>query len=794
MSYDQIPDALRALPRWVGWQLIRDGDKPRKVPINARTGEHAASDTPSTWSTFAEAASAVSARGLAGLGIMLGDGLVGVDIDHCVDTATGEVSELAAELLEAVPSYAEYSPSGTGVHILAFGTLPSGRRRAGALEMYDAGRYFTVTAEPIGGAARPVIDATDALADVHRLHMPQADAQHADASAPETPDLPDDELLAKAFAARGGSALRDLYGGRWQGTYQSQSQADLALCNALAFWCGRDLGRMDALFRRSGLYRDKWDERHGKDTYGNITLRKAADECRDVYKPRAAHAEAAALPTEADAGSPGEDVEEEQKNYSLDDTGNARRFRDTYRGSVLYDATNRCWRCWDGRRWATDTDGDVKRKADSLLDDMRDAASEAEPPENDVSDDAEDARKYIKAMRAHISKSRSSRGKEAMLREAQHLTGIPCSPDLFDKGKGLINMRNGILNLATGELTPHAKGSFMTLLGGTVYDLAATAPLWARFLDDVFLGDTELIRYAQVAVGYSMTGDTREQVMFLCLGDGNNGKSTFLEIVAELCGEYARNVQPETVMRKRTGGASSDVARLDGSRLVTMQEPDKDANLNEPLVKQLTGSATVTARYLYANEFEYTPQYKLWLATNYKPRIRGTDEGIWRRIRVLPFNASFDEAHKDRAMKQKLRRELPGILNWALDGARAWTAAAKTGKSGLPACAAVDAAVSAYRAEMDRMTAFLGDCVCEQLDTSLQAFVLYQSYKGWCAENGERYPLSSTMFGIEMTRRFKKQHTMTGTEYIGLALTYTGQQYADRSDSQRHFSGDDNLP
>ena len=246
----------------------------------------------------------------------------------------------------------------------------------------------------------------------------------------------------------------------------------------------------------------------------------------------------------------------------------------------------------------------------------------------------------------------------------------------------------------------------MTKLVPGEYDPKAACPVWKNFLDTVFAGDADLIRYVQKAVGYSLTGDTSEQCVFFLYGTGSNGKSTFLSTIRQVFGDYAANVQPETLMVKpsSSGGANSDIARLKSARFVTSTEPNEGMRLNEGLIKQLSGEDSVTARKLYSDEFEFLPEFKLWMGANHKPIIRGTDTGIWRRVHMIPFEVSISDEKKDKHLPGKLRGEIAGILNWAVEGYRLYAS------EGLKMPGAVAKAVAEYRHEMDSISQFLEEC------------------------------------------------------------------------------------
>lgn len=259
--------------------------------------------------------------------------------------------------------------------------------------------------------------------------------------------------------------------------------------------------------------------------------------------------------------------------------------------------------------------------------------------------------------------------------------------------------------------------------------------------------------------------------MFFLYGNGSNGKSTFVDTIATMMGEYASSCQPETVMlRDRNNTARSDLARLKGARLVVTSEPNDGCRLDEGIVKQMTGGTEnkLTARFLYGKEFEFSPEFKIVMSTNYKPVIKGTDNGIWRRIRLIPFAAQFSGAQKDKLLPEKLLKEMRGILNWAIAGAVGWY------RNGLPPCPLVDSAVQEYRSEMDRIQQFVDDCLCTENGFSLQAAKLYHVYRGWCSEQGDRYPIANVKFSAELKKRFTVKKTSACNEYQGISFSEHG--------------------
>lgn len=787
--YEKIPLELKQLPHWVGWKYMqRPGeDHKRKVPINAMDGQPAKSNDPTTWCDFDTACLGKERFGLDGIGFMFsGDGIFGIDIDHCYDPETQELDPAAAEIIETVQSYTELSPSGTGIHILCKGVLPEGRKRRGAVEMYSTLRYFTVTGNQFG-LEYPFSDCTERVAVMHRKYLGEeetaAGAQKAALPMPTgrgtNADMSVDAILRRMFDSKHGQKLQDLYNGSWE-RYGigdgSQSSADQAFCNTLAFWCRCDAALMDAIFRRSGLYRQKWDKRRGAKTYGQITIDRAIKDCRDIWEPQERvqrPAPAVPLPPQntsnevpaienATVGETGQ-----RRYYTYDDTGNALRFRDANAGLIHYNHVDGCWIYWDGVRWASDENGEIKRRADKMLADM---AKDLKEMQDDPA---------YNAYKKHLSRSRSHRGKEGFIAEARHLEGVPVLPSEMDRAGNAFNVRNCLISLKTGRTAEHDKKYMISKLAPVTYDENAKCPRWDRFIEEITCGDKSLQLYLQRMIGYCMTAYTKEQCMFFLYGNGSNGKSVFVDTIAYMLGEYAASCQPETVMmRDRNNTARGDLARLKGARMVVTSEPNDGCRLDEGIVKQMAGGTEnkLTARFLYGREFEFSPEFKIVMSTNYKPVIKGTDNGIWRRVRLIPFTAEFTKENRDPQLTEKLRRELPGILNWAIAGAVGWC------KEGLPPCAIIDEAGQEYRSEMDRVQQFLDDCTTRSESSSTQASTLYKCYKAWCSEQGDRFPVGSTKFFMELKRRFKSRKTEAYNEYIGIKINDLGMDLYTRAE------------
>ena len=752
--YEQIPQELKALPNWICWDAVPDEKrgKIKKVPINALTGGGAMSNNPSTWCDFDTAVRASEKH--SGIGFMFGGcPYFGVDIDGKEEELEayqrGENGNIISEFISTLQSYTEISQSGKGIHIICRGTLTKRGRRKGSVEMYEDGRFFVMTGNSCS-EYEGIAECSDSIKPLHEKYIgggrePQAKVRPAVSLSSA------DDIVKAAAGAKNGGKFVALYGGDTAG-YTSSSEADMALCSILAFWTGCDASKMDVIFRSSGLMREKWDRPQSGSTYGALTIQKAIAGCSQVYSPKSSYS---ASFKQGEVNAQAEQTG--QRLYSFDDTGNAQRFVDLFGDKVRYCYTDKRWLWYDGRKWCTDMTGTVKRLADKAVACM---AAEAKVY---AQLDADEGTDMAKAFEKHMKSCRSNKSKNAMLSEVMH--HVPVLPAQMDRFKTVLNTPGGVIDLRSGGISPHDPMTYLTKMTAVEYSENADCPRWLAFLDDIFRGDKDLIRYVQKAVGYSLTGSTTEQCAFFLYGTGRNGKSTFIDIIRDIFGDYAANIQPETIMVRsnQSTAINSDIARLKGARLVTSVEPNEGVRINEGLLKQLTGDDTVTARKLYGDEFEFKPEFKLWMATNHKPVIRGTDTGIWRRIHMIPFTVQIPEEKIDRRLKYKLSAELTGIFRWAVEGCLLWQ------KEGLKMPRAVLEEVREYRREMDVISAFVEDKCTVGKGLSVKSSQLFAAYLNWAEQNNE-YRMSSTKFGMELAKRFEKVKTRSGAYFNGINL------------------------
>jgi putative DNA primase/helicase len=441
----------------------------------------------------------------------------------------------------------------------------------------------------------------------------------------------------------------------------------------------------------------------------------------------------------------------EPPRRTLTDLGNAERFVDEHGGRFRYCGPLGKWLFHDGKRWVRDETGAAELMMQETVRGIYAEAAKAEDSQE------------RKAIADHARRSEATKRITDALRAARWQPGIPVRAEELDTDSWLLNVSNGTVDLRTGELREHRREDLITRLAPVEYDPEAEAPRFLRFLSEVFGGDGDLIAFVRRYAGYSLTGSTRERVFAILHGSGKNGKTTLVELLRDTLGDYATNTATETVLAKRSEGINNDVAALKGARFVSTAEVEQDRRLAESKVKQLTGSDTVTARFLYGEPFSFKPEFKLWLSTNNRPVIRGTDDAIWDRIRLVPFEQRFDGERGDPRLPEKLREELPGVLAWMVRGCLEWQ------RIGLGEPEKVRAATEGYRSEMDVLAAFIEDRCVVDPKASVGATRLYQEYVSWCEDGGEAR-LTQTKFGLRLKERgFPKEKAQTVTWYgIGL--------------------------
>jgi putative DNA primase/helicase len=398
----------------------------------------------------------------------------------------------------------------------------------------------------------------------------------------------------------------------------------------------------------------------------------------------------------------------------LTDLGNARRLVRMFGKDLRFTSTHG-WFVWDGTRWAKDDLNVAQLRAKAAVESLWEEIAYAPPDER-------------KALVRHASGSQSNRGIQACLALAASEPETAIRFKEFDQHAGLINCPNGILELKTGILHPHGRDFLITRLTGAEYDAAAACPSWTTFLEQI-LPDPATRAFVQKYAGYSLSGSKTAQCFAFLYGTGANGKSTFLDTLCNVFGDYAISTPFDTFLARQAGQATNDLARLAGARLVRASEPDEGVTFSESTIKTATGGEPISARFLHREFFDFTPEFALWLSGNHQPRVKGTDHGIWRRIRLVPFTVRIDKP--DETLKDRLMAESKGILAWAVAGYQAYL------RDGMAPPEAIKTATAQYRQDQDTLGQFLEDRCVLGVEQTVAVTKLREVYKQWCDDTDE---------------------------------------------------------
>ena len=435
------------------------------------------------------------------------------------------------------------------------------------------------------------------------------------------------------------------------------------------------------------------------------------------------------------------------------DSGNAIRLVKLFGVDIRYVYEFKKWIHWNGSRWIFDEDGYMFRLAKETA---RSISQEA-------ANETDESRR--RALIQHALKSENKQQLDSMIQVAKTEEGMTISQSQLDQDKYLLGVVNGVINLRTGGLIDNSKESMITKRCGTVFNPNAVCPQWLHFVNEITGDNKELANYLKKIVGYSLTGETKEQLFFFLHGNGANGKSVFVNTIQDMLGDYSMQTPVSTIMTRGKGSINNDIARLRGARFVNTTETEEGSRFNESEVKLITGGDMISARFLHKEYFEYRPQFTLWISGNHKP-VPGDSYSIWRRLILIPFDVRFSEDKQDKNLVNKLKTELPGILNWAIEGCLEWQ------DEGLTTPKVILDATKEYQTEMDRINSWMEDCCIDKPSNhnSTKASDLYESYKNWADNNGE-WRMNQRILGTKLAERgLQKKRESRGWVYRGIKL------------------------
>lgn len=760
MNYDNIPQRIKDTGQFCTWKYEQRKGRMTKVPYNPLTGQKASVDRPETFVDFKTAVNAANAH--SGIGIRVTGQIIAIDLDHCIEDDV--LLPWASEIVEHFSdTYIEISPSGTGLRILAL--MPDGYVydsnafyiKKGNVEVYVAGatnRFVTLTGNVYQmGDVTEQADALQWLLDTH-MKRPQPVSK---CSLPEQDSfLSDESVVEKAMKAMNG----EKFGRLWCGDitrYPSHSEADAALVSMLAFYCNGNSEQIDRLFRQSGLYRDKWDEQHGADTYGNMTIKNAVSKMQNFYQPVKSNPE-----TDFDdelqkliALNPADTTK-----YPWTDIGAGKLFADFYKDVLRYVPERRTWFDYQAGIWTADIGGlKAMYRCMELANLLHLYALEIK--------DEHQRKSYM-----DYSKRWQSHGYRVnVLKDAQ--VHHPISYLEFDKDPYVFNCKNGTLHLDSGQFTEHRSSDLLTKITPVAYDPTAHSDRWNTFISEIMSNDQEQADFLQKILGYALSGDTRHECMSILYGaTTRNGKGTLCESVLKVFGSYGCTARPETIAQKNNTSSSQpseDIARLAGVRFVNIAEPGKSLVLNAALVKNMTGNDTLNARFLHENSFDFEPQFKLYINTNYLPVVNDMTVFSSGRVIIIPFERHFDEADQDKGLKREFATPAvqSAILNWLIEGFN------QLHQHGLHMPQSVINATRQYQHDSNKIILFIEDCMEEGSDYEERTADVYSKYKLWCMENGQ-YAESMKNFkqSLSTVMEVKRKRPKSGGEKTTVVIGY----------------------
>jgi len=708
----QAPGELRTADQFVCWrEEDRDGDI-TKVPYSVHGGR-ASSINPKTWAPFEAAIDYAEEHSMSGIGFVFteDDPYAGIDLDKCRDSETGEIDQWARKIVNALDSYTEISPSGTGLHIFVKATLPGHNNRKGPLEMYESGRYFTLTGEHLDGTPAEIHERQDVLERLYRYYFKDRIIGEANGhrSRATSLDVGDEDLLELAMQAKNGEKFSRLWRGDTSDYAGDESRADLALCSLLAFWTDGDTERMDHLFRRSGLYRNKWN-RHD---YRERTFNKVLEGRTEFYQPgEKVSANGNGTRSQKATGKPSPPTHDELRDRWIE--GNP------HHAHGLGE-----WRQYEDGVWPAVSETSVKGKISATI--------EAAKPEG------------VKPT-------------ASILASVTELTRIRVFlPDeRWDADPDILVCKNGALRISTGELVEHRPGHYATSAVPYQYDPNARAVIW-----DYFLRNTMPVAadFLQEFAGYALTTEMSHELAVWLFGPPGSGKSTFIAGLAAMLGHRAGILGLADLERSRF-----TLADLPGKTLVVASEQPSSYLASTNTLNAIISGEPLQVERKYHDPFTVIPRAKVCWAMNELPRVADANSGLFRRVKVVAFPA-LAENERDPKIKRHIETEGAGILNWALEGLHRLT---QRGHFKIPS--GVQDATKQFRENNDVPALFIEDRCVRDADAEASAATLYREYKYWCEENGHR-PQSSTRVAADWQRLgFERKRTMSGTVYQGLRL------------------------
>lgn len=645
-SYKNIPEELKGYPNWINWNRVTKDGKATKIPVNPKTGGKAMTNNPSTWGSFEKATE--EAEKYSGIGfVFTNTPFVGIDLDH-VDAdiekyKQGDKNNVVSEYVDSLKSYTEYSQSGKGIHIIARGKLPGKGYKRGGFEFYDTSspRFFATT----GNIASDYKGVRESQEEITKLHEKYIAPKPKENAVPEqvqslepvgvAQEINDDDLLKIARNSKNGKFFNDLYSGKWQGHFSSQSEADISLLNMLAFWTVKDAGRMDSLFRRSGLMREKWERKQSGSTYGNLQIQAAIRDCREVFKSKDRYS----LELNFTSEEEGKDL------YYLERFGEGIRVNTALLAKYIienahflivrkngFDTDILYWyeKGYYGRLSVNEFKGRIKRYIPVAIRKPR---------------MFEEAYKELVTEKSRIKLE-----------------------DL-DTDSRYINFNNGLFDISEKILKPHSPEVLSTIrINGNYNPNAAYPEKWHEYLDFLIGGDVELKAILQEWAGLTISnvpGYLPKKALALYGPNGNNGKSQYINMLTRLIGMDFVGTRDIQDLSKAFAGSD-----LYGKRALLIDDQRSSDLTDSSIFKSITSGGIIACEFKGKQSFSYQFRGTVAFGCNELPFLTDNDKGnhFFERLLIVPCLNTLSEDQRDSLILKKMLQESEGIALWALEG------------------------------------------------------------------------------------------------------------------------------
>jgi putative DNA primase/helicase len=774
INFDAIPLEIKNLPRWIVWRWERRGDKWTKPPYQIN-GKHAKSNDAGTWAPFARVLKAYHNGGKwDGVGFMLGDDFAGFDWDDCIEA--GKVRPDILRHVAKLNSYTEKSPSGTGLKTLVRGKYSGKGYHSENIGIFGHTRYFCITGQVLQNVSTKIEPRQAELDAFIQRHFKNKSSPktHVDAPAPGPVNTSTVDIALRS----NDPLFADLWAGDIPSKYASQSEADLALCCKLAFYTGKDAGQIDALFRLSGLMRDKWN----RDDYRQNTIARAIECTTETFRTKTA------APDVSDKDIVTAAYEQQK--------GCADLFIKLNQDGFCYDHASCLWYIFGEHFWELDDCGQVVKAVDDVKDLFTSFAARMSGEIMQIGERVKTCADNMEQEKLKAEKKLKEAARNAAISISTKLDSLRYRKDVVEfgaQGKGSLGISgtqwdrkpfdlacvNGIVNLKTGELQAGRPQDYIKSPCPTAFDPQAAAPAFDQFLSEIFAGDTELVEFAQRVFGMGLIGESFfKQYLIILSGKGRNGKDTLISIIGHVLGNcLAGPIAPEMLLdsgkfgRRSSSGPSPDLMRLRGLRLAWASETSQGRRFDVGKAKMLTGGGKINARAPYGRrEVEFEQSHLIFLLTNHRPHAPVDDYAFWKRICNIPFTESFvddpQEPHEhkvDKDILSKLKKEAPGILRWLIEGCL------KYQRDGLQPPNAVRSANEDYRRSEDTMQDFIDEECLVHPNASCKAGKIYERYQEWTRSVGIK-PMSLTAFGKQISNRGFTKRVSNGVIYEGIGL------------------------